>query len=358
MGNAAIYASKRWKMNRFPDKNETFNKDSAFIYVGSVLKPTLHEQIMNADRIQQMQLPSPLERLSHPVPEAFGLEIYIKRDDLIHPVISGNKWRKLKYNLISAELMQAERLITFGGAFSNHLAAVAGASEMLGLKSTGIIRGEIDTNNPTLRYCLSAGMELIPVSREEYREKEESREIRPIIDGYSNAMVIPEGGTNADALPGVAEIMDELRLQMHQEPDFIVLAAGTGGTASGLLSHKESTAEIICFSSLKSGHLKGEIEKLAGAENSGRLHMIYEFHFGGYAKWNETLLDFIDTFGHETGIPLEHVYTGKAMYGLMELIKCGHFRKGSRIVFLHTGGLQGRAGLQYMKEVSEKRRHA
>lgn len=313
---------------------------------------------MNAGRTQHMQLPSPLERLSHPVPDAFGLEIYIKRDDLIHPVISGNKWRKLKYNLLRAEQIQAERLITFGGAFSNHLAAVAGASQMLGLKSTGIIRGEVDKNNPTLRYCLSAGMELVPVSREEYRKKEGSPEIRAIVEAYRNALVIPEGGTNADALPGVAEIMDELRLKMDYEPDFIVLSAGTGGTAAGLLSHKDSSSEILCFSSLKSGHLKDEVEKLAGRENSGRLHMIEEFHFGGYAKWNDTLLDFIDTFSDDTGIPLEHVYTGKSMYGLMELIKRGYFRPGSRIVFLHTGGMQGRTGLLYMNELMARRRHA
>jgi 1-aminocyclopropane-1-carboxylate deaminase len=313
---------------------------------------------MNADWTRHMQLPSPLERLSHPVPDAFGLELYMKRDDLIHPVVSGNKWRKLKYNLFRAERIQAERLITFGGAFSNHLAAVAGASRMLGIKSTGVIRGELDKNNPTLRYCLSAGMELVSVSREEYRKKEGSPEIRAIVETYENAMLIPEGGTNEDALPGVAEIMDELRMQMDEAPDYIVLAGGTGGTAAGLLSHKDSSSEILCFSSLKSGHLRDEIEKLAGRENCRRLHMIEEFHFGGYAKWNETLLDFMDTFYSGTGIPLEHVYTGKAMYGLMALIKCGHFRKGSRIVFLHTGGLQGRAGQQYMREVSEKRRYA
>jgi 1-aminocyclopropane-1-carboxylate deaminase len=311
---------------------------------------------MDADWTRHVQLPSPLERLSHPVPNAFGLEIYIKRDDQIHPVISGNKFRKLKYNLLRAERMQIKRLITFGGAFSNHLAAVAGASQLLGIKSTGIIRGEVDKNNPTLRHCLSAGMELVPVSREEYRKKEGSPEIRAIVETFENAMLIPEGGTNEDALPGVAEIMDELRMQMDEAPDYIVLAGGTGGTAAGLLSYKESSSEILCFSSLKSGHLKEEIKKLAGTENCGRLHMIEEFHFGGYAKWDEKLLHFMDTFSADTNIPLEHVYTGKAMYGLMELIKRGYFQAGSRIVFLHTGGMQGRAGMQYMEELLVKKR--
>lgn len=313
---------------------------------------------MNADWMQQIPVPSPLERLSHPVPDAFGIDIYIKRDDLIHPVISGNKYRKLKYTLLRAGRMHAERLITFGGAFSNHLVAVAGASQLLGIKSTGIIRGEVDDNNPTLQYCLSAGMELVPVSREEYRKKEGSPEVRAIIDAYKNALLIPEGGTNADALPGVAEIMDELQMQMDQDPDYMVLAGGTGGTAAGLLSYRDSTSKIICFASLKSGHLRNEIEKLAGEENCGRLEMIEEFHFGGYAKWDEKLLYFMETFSADTGIPLEHVYTGKAMYGLMELIKRGHFRPGSSIVFLHTGGLQGRAGLQYMQDLLMKKRHA
>jgi 1-aminocyclopropane-1-carboxylate deaminase/D-cysteine desulfhydrase-like pyridoxal-dependent ACC family enzyme len=227
---------------------------------------------------------------------------------------------------------------------------------MMGIKSTGIIRGELDEGNPTLRFCRQAGMELIPVTREAYRRKELDPDIQAILENHNHAMLIPEGGTNAEALPGVAEIIDEIHLQLDGKPDYIGLAGGTGGTAAGLLSHHALDSEIICFSALKSSHLRNEIAMLTGERNMDKLHVETSFHFGGYAKWSEELLIFMDTFSKDTGLPLEHVYTGKAMFGLMKQIEQGYFKPGSRIVFLHTGGLQGRDGLRYIQEIMAMRK--
>lgn len=293
-------------------------------------------------------LPSPVQKIETQLTIDKAVRLYIKRDDLIHPKISGNKYRKLKYNLSEIRKEGKKQVITFGGAFSNHIHAVATACYYEGLTAIGIIRGELDEHNPTLKYCKNVGMELIPVSRSAYREKGASPEIQGILSQYPDAVVVPEGGTNEFAMKGVAEIIDELEHAHIPNSDFIVLAAGTGGTTAGLLNSTQFDGQILCFPVLKSDYLKGEILRLVNYKNADRLEVNTEYHFGGYGKWTDELLKFIDDFERETLVPLDHVYNGKAMYGLMDLIQKDYFPRGTKILYLHTGGLQGKDGLSYM----------
>jgi len=298
---------------------------------------------------KELLLPSPLVSINLPLTIEKNIHLYIKREDLIHPWVSGNKWRKLKYNLDFTLQNNIQTIITFGGAFSNHLYATAGACALLGIKSIGIIRGEVDHQNPTLKFCLEKNMTLIPVSRSAYREKEASKEIQDIIQKYPDAMVIPEGGTNQLALKGVSEIWDEINYQLTKTPHYITLSAGTGGTTAGLLSYNNYPTQIISFSALKSDHLEEEILSLTSYKNKEKLNMVNEYHFGGYGKWTDELIQFISDFESMTGIPLDHVYNGKAVFGLLKMIEDDYFPQGTTIVHVHTGGLQGLAGLEYMR---------
>lgn len=297
---------------------------------------------------QAFLLPSPLERVYVEEADLASLEFYIKRDDLIHPWLSGNKYRKLKYNLQKIKTEGIGTLITFGGPFSNHLYAAAGACALMDIKGVGIVRGEVDAQNPTLRFCFEHGMDIFGTSRDDYRLKEKSKILATVATGYPDYTVLPEGGTNELAMPGCMEMVGEIRSQLGRSPDYIVLSAGTGGTAAGILMALPPESRLIVFPALKTDHMYDEILKLSAYKNRGRVSVISDFHFGGYAKVTDELLDFITLFWNKTGVPLEHIYTAKAMYGLLNLTRQGFFKPGSTIVFVHTGGLQGLAGLEYL----------
>ena len=298
--------------------------------------------------LNDLILPSPIQEVDFPLLKNKNIRLWIKRDDLIHPWVSGNKYRKLKYNLKSAIENKCKAIVTFGGAFSNHLHATAGACALLGLKSVGIVRGEIDLNNPTIKFCIERGMNLIPVSRAVYRLKENSQEIMELIQKYPDCYMVPEGGTNQLALRGASEIVDEIKIQWSEMPEIISLACGTGGTTAGILSANLLNSKVIAFSALKLSHLESEIKQLSDFKNADKLSVQTDFHFGGYAKWNTELIDFIYDFEKQTDIPLDHVYNGKAMFGLFKLILSDYFEPGSTICYIHTGGLQGKDGLKYM----------
>ena len=298
--------------------------------------------------LNDLILPSPIQEVDFPLLKNKNIRLWIKRDDLIHPWVSGNKYRKLKYNLKSAIENKCKTIVTFGGAFSNHLHATAGACALLDLKSVGIVRGEIDLNNPTIKFCIERGMNLIPVSRAVYRLKENSQEIMELIQKYPDCYMVPEGGTNQLALRGASEIVDEIKIQWSEMPEIISLACGTGGTTAGILSANLLNSKVIAFSALKSSHLESEIKQLSDFKNADKLSVQTDFHFGGYAKWNTELIDFIYDFEKQTDIPLDHVYNGKAMFGLFKLILSDYFEPGSTICYIHTGGLQGKNGLKYM----------
>ncbi|CAG5004280.1 D-cysteine desulfhydrase [Dyadobacter sp. CECT 9275] len=288
-------------------------------------------------------LPTPLQEISDDIIKNARIRLFVKRDDLIHPLVSGNKWRKLKYNLLAARQTNSRAILTFGGVFSNHLFAVAAAGRILGLSTIGIVRGEEHTIrevSPTLAFCREQGMVLQFVSRQEYRQRSEAEYLRDVSKKWDEPFIIPEGGTSPLALKGVNEMVMEVSAQLGHSPDYYAVAAGTGGTSAGILSVHE---KVIAFSALKGGDfLRDDILALAGnSVYPEKLILQTGYHFGGYGKWKPELITFINTFKQKHGIQLEQVYTGKMFFGLYELILQHYFVPGTTIVAVHTGGLQG-----------------
>jgi len=270
------------------------------------------------------------------------VRLFIKREDLIHPFVSGNKFRKLKYNLAEAQKEEQHTLLTFGGAFSNHIAAVAAAGKIHGFQTIGIIRGEelIDkvNSNSTLRFAQENGMKFKFVTREMYREKATSEFLAQLTREFGRFYTIPEGGTNELAVKGCAEIITE----KEQDFDTICCAVGTGGTIAGICHGAFSHQQILGFPALKGDFLQQEIEQYVSKDN-WELNTTY--HFGGYGKVTDELIQFINSFKQQTQIPLDPIYTGKMMFGIIDLIKNEHFAKQNRILAIHSGGLQGIEGM-------------
>ncbi|MEM1322661.1 MAG: pyridoxal-phosphate dependent enzyme [Bacteroidota bacterium] len=276
-----------------------------------------------------------------------GYRVFVKREDLLHQTVGGNKWRKLKYNLIEAQRQGKSGLLTFGGAYSNHLYAVAAVGQLLGLSTVGIVRGEPTSPlNATLRFAQQQGMQLHFVSRIAYRDKAALHaSLAPFQEAY---YFLPEGGTNALALPGCAELVEEARQQLApQTIDYYCAACGTGGTLAGMITALQADEQALGFSVLKGDFHRQEIQGLLGPKAEryqGRWHINTDYHFGGYARHRPELIDFINTFRTRTGIPLDPVYTGKLFFGLFDLLRQGYFPKGSTILVVHSGGLQGIVG--------------
>ncbi|GAA0871372.1 pyridoxal-phosphate dependent enzyme [Gangjinia marincola] len=270
------------------------------------------------------------------------VSLYIKREDLIHPTVSGNKLRKLNYNLAYAEEKNFSTLLTFGGAFSNHIAATAEAAKRCGFKSVGIIRGEelgnniakTFQNNHTLKQAHENGMELRFISRAAYRGKETQEFLDNINAKYPNAYILPEGGTNALAIKGCEEILTKEDYIF----DYVTCASGTGGTVAGIINSAQKHQQVLAFSALKGDFLQREIEKFT---HSKRWKLMTSYHFGGYAKVPVKLVDFINDFKRDYGILLDPIYTGKMLYGIIDLIKNEYFAPHSKILAIHTGGIQG-----------------
>ncbi|MBC8154150.1 MAG: 1-aminocyclopropane-1-carboxylate deaminase/D-cysteine desulfhydrase [Bacteroidetes bacterium] len=297
-------------------------------------------------RLADFALDSPMERLAG-VPD-FGMinrvQLFLKRDDRLHPLVSGNKWRKLKYNLIEAETRGFTTLLTFGGAFSNHLYATAAAGKMFGFRTIGVVRGDElkdQTLNATLSFCRSCGMQLHFVSRADYRRKEEADFIAGLRTEFGEFYLIPEGGTNELAIRGTAEIMPEITAQLGYAPDYVACAVGTGGTVAGLMQSAPPETTVLGFLALKAPNFQLPVHEPLPA----RHHLITAYHGGGYAKTTPELLDFIRDFERDSGVWIEPVYMGKLLFGLYDLIRKGFFPDGATVVAVHTGGLQGRSGV-------------
>ena len=282
------------------------------------------------------------QKVEIPMLESSSIELYIKREDEIHPSVSGNKFRKLKYNLLQAN-KEGKPILTFGGAYSNHILASAVGANLMGLTSIGIIRGEELGNdlqktlqqNSTLRQASEHAMQFEFVTRTAYREKESEGFIERLKQKFGDFYLIPEGGTNSLAIKGSSEILTASDAQF----DYICCCVGTGGTIAGLIHGAAYHQKVIGYPALKGKFLKTDIQKWIGKQTNWSLAT--DYHFGGYAKYNLDLIRFINDFKQQTNIPLDPVYTGKMIFGILDGIKNHQFEKGSKILAIHTGGLQG-----------------
>lgn len=311
------------------------NENSGF----QLFKQNINEK---AAILQKIELPNLQKNVS----------VYLKREDLIHPVISGNKWRKLKYNLIEAKEKGYKTLLSFGGAYSNHIYAFSCAGKIFGFETTGIIRGEQTLPlNPTLRSAKENGMKIEYVTRTNYRKKREPNFIAELKEKFGDFYLIPEGGTNQLAIKGCTEIIKNIGVDFN----YIVSACGTGGTLSGLICELRGNKKVIGIPVLKGAKfLKNEILNYV-FEYTGKKFDNWElklnYHFGGYAKITKELISFMFEFEKINCIDLEPIYTAKMLFAVKSLIENNDIPEGSTIVALHTGGLQGRKGM--MKKINK-----
>jgi 1-aminocyclopropane-1-carboxylate deaminase len=276
------------------------------------------------------------------LPFATSVTLELRREDKLHEFVSGNKYRKLKYNLKAARAQGATTLLTFGGAFSNHIAAVAMAGRLYGFKTIGVIRGEElqekIAGNPTLTFAKANGMQFKFVTRAAYRDKTSQVFLEHLKQEFGAFYLIPEGGTNDLAVKGCEEILQ----QTDRYYDVICCAVGTGGTISGLINSAVPRQKVLGFPALKASFLHEDISKFARRSN---WDLITLYHFGGYAKLNAELVRFINEFNKQQGILLDPIYTGKMIYGIYDLIQKNYFPEHSKILAIHTGGLQGIEGM-------------
>jgi 1-aminocyclopropane-1-carboxylate deaminase len=279
------------------------------------------------------------------------VSLYIKRDDLLHPYISGNKYRKLKYNLLEAKKQGKSSLLTFGGAFSNHILAVAAAGKDFQFKTIGIIRGEELPykvhENYTLRMAREFGMELHFVDRATYQNKSNPEFIEDLHSRFSDFYLLPEGGTNELAVKGCEEIIGN----EEQYFDYLCVCVGTGGTIAGVINGSKDCQKVLGFSALKGDFLRKDIAKFANKKN---WNLITDYHFGGYGKLNDELINFMNQFYKDYKIPLDPVYTAKMLYGIFDLIETNFFSNGSKILVIHSGGLQGIKGMNFVRAIKNK----
>lgn len=305
---------------------------------------------------------SGLERLFDELPEITclslqgqdwqGVSIDVLRLDKIHAFISGNKWYKLKQHLKAAQAAGKSRLLSFGGAYSNHLHALAFAGKELGVETIGVVRGECpETLTPTLEDCVNWGMTLEWLSRRDYRT------LAPVIDGdhvyserYPDAWVIPEGGSGLSGVEGVRELFSELHQKGKINHDIILTPVGTGTTLSGIAAAALPDVRCIGFCALKGAEdIEHDIEReLARREVCGPWQVVHDYHFGGFAKLHPRLKGFISDFYDEQGILLDPVYTGKMCFGLLEMLRQKRIPTNARYLLVHTGGLQGWRGFGEM----------
>lgn len=279
--------------------------------------------------------------------EKFEINLSLLRLDKYNPEVPGNKWFKLKYNLEEAKKQGVKTLLTFGGAYSNHIFATASAAKKYGFEFIGIIRGEEHLPlNPVLEAAKNLGMQIHYLDRSTYREKHSQNVIGKLVEQFGDFYLLPEGGSNHLAVKGCIEIWDLITSPC----DYLCTAMGTGGTLAGLVAGNKSGKQIIGFPSLKgAGFLREEVKQFLELfyeqnpnfeqQNQQYWQINNEYHFGGYAKFNEELMDFIQDFEQKQGIVLERIYTAKMLFGIYDLIKKGEFEKGANIIAIHSGGV-------------------
>ncbi|OCX52878.1 1-aminocyclopropane-1-carboxylate deaminase [Mucilaginibacter sp. PPCGB 2223] len=297
-----------------------------------------------------LEIFSPVTQITHPLLSQKQVRLFIKRDDLIHPVISGNKWRKLKYILQKARNESKNHLVTFGGAYSNHLLATAAAGALFGFKTTGFVRGE-DVENDHLFLCRLYGMQLLFTDRGSYRDKPNL--FNQTFGSDADAFFIDEGGASHEAAKGCSELVAELT----ETYNHLFCACGTGTTAAGIvngITEHSLTTQFHAVPVFKNGgFIADEIARyLTIPASSYQLHL--DYHFGGYAKTTPDLIAFIREFIALTGMLIDPVYTGKMLYAIFDLLAKGYFTPGSKILAVHTGGIWGLLGMKEKFSVISK----
>jgi len=298
------------------------------------------------EQINNINENTPIEEVNDSFLQERKITLLIKREDINHPFMSGNKWYKLKYNLREASEQGKNTLLTYGGAYSNHIYAVAAAGKLFNFNTIGVIRGEEHLPlNPTLAFASEAGMKLYYLNRISYRKKYSADIIDELCKTFGDFYLLPEGGTNHLAVKGCSEIINNIK----KEFDFICCPCGTGGTLAGLVTGLKGKKYALGFSVLKgASFLKDNVESLLQKNNEfiySNWDINLDYHFGGYAKFDNELLNFVKNFSSQSKIPIEPIYTGKMLFGIYDLISKGFFREGSKILAIHTGGLQGLKGL-------------
>ena len=286
-----------------------------------------------------LKSPSTLQKVEIDELSHYNIDFYMKRDDLLHPYVSGNKWRKLKYNLQSCKKQGIGAILTTGGAFSNHLSAVAAACKERGIRATGLVRTHrLDEQNPTLRFCLSRDMNLRQIHRNTSVEEMEAmaREMQ--------AYWLPEGGSNVWGLKGAAEVVEEIYAELT--PEYLFVSVGSGGTLAGIAQVLPSTCRLVGISSFVNARITKKLETEYGLKLANYSH-IDDYRFGGFGKYRTELIDFAMRFYERCRIPLDPIYTVKTAWAILEMAKKGMIPSGSRVVMLHTGGLQGWKGFRY-----------
>ncbi|WP_375506171.1 1-aminocyclopropane-1-carboxylate deaminase/D-cysteine desulfhydrase [uncultured Nostoc sp.] len=302
----------------------------------------------------------PLQQINSEIARRAGVDLYVLRLDLMHPWVNGNKWFKLKYNLLEAKEKNFTTLLTFGGAYSNHIYATAAAGNLFGFRTIGVIRGEERLPlNPTLSFAVQQGMQLVYLNREMYRQRNTPALEEYLRQRFGEVFIIPEGGSNLNGVRGCTEIIDRAMPTAGYAYafDHICVACGTATTLAGIALSLHEGQRVIAFPVLKNGaFLAQEIESLLKNYLASGLpspytslaswELICDYHFDGYAKVNNELLLFSQQFREEHGVPLDYVYTAKMFYGVMDLLKQGFFRRGDSLLLVHTGGLQGNVGME------------
>jgi len=291
--------------------------------------------------LHSLNLPSPIQKLDgfHP-----SYTVWVKREDLIHPKFGGNKWRKLKFNLEKFQKDNHDLLVTFGGPFSNHIAATSAACRHYKVPSIGIVRGEYEDNlNPTLAKAKQGGMTLHHVSKDEYKLKEESIKFKNLIQNYRNPLIVPEGGQNQAGILGAQELGEEIN-ESRIAYDYVFVSGGTGTTAIGLIKGLDNPHTVV-INALKNPSLDQVlIEKL---KNKTDWEVNHDYHFGGFAKTDDTLQNFAQEMYRKYNLFLDPIYNAKSLYGLFQMCKTNKLDEGSKILYIHTGGLQGIAAWNY-----------
>ncbi|MBD2163287.1 1-aminocyclopropane-1-carboxylate deaminase/D-cysteine desulfhydrase [Calothrix membranacea FACHB-236] len=318
--------------------------------------------------------PPTIQPIASAITRQAGVDLSVLRLDVMHPSVNGNKWFKLKYNLLEARQKNFTTLLTFGGAYSNHIYATAAAGNLFGFRTIGVIRGEEHLPlNPTLSFAVQQGMEIVYIDRQKYRQRRTTELQAELLERFGEVFIIPEGGGNLNGVRGCMEILsgdegdkgdkgdkgdEEVRGQgefWKRQFDTVCVACGTGGTLAGIVLSLQQGQHVIGFPALKNGEfLAEEIDSFLKDYRASGLpktndaiaswELVCNYHMGGYAKVNDELLLFAQQFTQEHGIPLDYVYTAKMFYGVMDLLKQGFFPPGARLLLIHTGGLQGNRG--------------